>query len=199
MEETNHYGLTSARVHGKPGRETRPSTLTVDMHSHIYLPEADAFAGPQVDISMIPMAKYSTNPTRGLNRKQDIERTPNMREYDIRLKDMEQAGIDVQVIMSAPQQCYTTVAPEVAVKAATMVNDEIAAWVSKMPDRFIPLGSVPMQEPEAAVKELERVMGPLGFKGVQSPTRCSPRSGRPPSVWAPWCCCIRWASRMVSV
>ena len=185
MEETNHYGLTSARVHGKPGRETRPSTLTVDMHSHIYLPEADAFAGPQVDISMIPMAKYSTNPTRGLNRKQDIERTPNMREYDIRLKDMEQAGIDVQVIMSAPQQCYTTVAPEVAVKAATMVNDEIAAWVSKMPDRFIPLGSVPMQEPEAAVKELERVMGPLGFKGVQILTNINGRDLSDP-MFAPF-------------
>jgi aminocarboxymuconate-semialdehyde decarboxylase len=166
MEETNNYGPTAARAHGRPGRETRPASITIDMHSHIWLAEADAFAGPHVDISTIPMARHSTNPTRMLNRKQDVDRTPNMLDHALRLVDMEQAGIDMQVVMCAPQQCYSTIAPDLAAKAARLVNEGIAEWVSHRPDRFIPLGSVAMQAPDAAVAELERIMA-QGFKGVQ--------------------------------
>lgn len=166
MDETNNYGPTAARAHGRPGRQTRPQSRTIDMHSHIFLAEADAFAGPHVDIATLPMARHSTPATRMLNRRQDQERTPNMLSHAVRLADMEQAGIDVQVVMSAPQQCYSTVAPEIAVRAATLVNDGICEWLSHGKDRFIGLGSVPMQAQDAAVAELERCMA-LGLKGVQ--------------------------------
>jgi aminocarboxymuconate-semialdehyde decarboxylase len=167
MEETNSYGPTAARTHGRPGRETRPKSITIDMHSHIYIPEADAFVAPHLDISTIPMARHSTPATRMLNRKQDADRTGCMTDHKIRIADLDSAGLDMQVVMSAPQQCYTTVAPEIVVKAATMVNNGIAEWVSHHPDRFVALGTVPMQSPAEAVSELERCLGPLGFKGVQ--------------------------------
>ena len=165
-EETNHYGPSAARTHGKPGRETRPKSITIDMHSHIFVPEAEAFAGPHIDIATSPMAKHSTGPTRVLNRKQDTDRTPNMLSHAVRLADMEAQGIDIQVVMSAPNQCYSTVSPEIAARAAVMVNDGVGEFVAKMPDRFVALGSVAMQAPEAAAAELERIMK-LGFKGVQ--------------------------------
>ncbi len=167
MDETNNYGPTAARAHGKPGRETRPKSVTIDMHSHIYIAEADAFVAPHLDISTIPMARHSTPATRMLNRKQDSDRTPNMLDHAVRIADMELAGIDMQVVMAAPQQCYSTVAPEVVIKAARMVNDGIAEWISRKPDRFVGLGTVPMQAPTEAVAELERCMTVLGFKGVQ--------------------------------
>ena len=37
------YGLTAARKHGRPGREARPRTTTVDIHSHVSVPAAAAF------------------------------------------------------------------------------------------------------------------------------------------------------------
>jgi aminocarboxymuconate-semialdehyde decarboxylase len=166
MEETNIAGPTAARAHGKPGRETRPKSITIDMHSHIYIPEADKFVAPHLDISTIPMARHSTNPTRMLNRKQDADRFANMTDHKLRLADLDLAGLDMQVVMSAPQQCYTTVSPEVVVKAARMVNDGIAEWISHHPDRFVALGTVPMQSPAEAVSELEYCMK-IGFKGVQ--------------------------------
>ncbi len=167
MEETNSFGPTAARSHGRPGRETRPKSITIDMHSHIWIREADEFVLPHLDVMTIPMARHSTPSTRMLNRKQDVDRTPNMLDHAIRLADMEQAGIDMQVVMSAPTQCYSTVAPDIAVKGARMVNDGVAAWISRHPDRFVALGTVAMQEPTEAVAELERCMGVLGFKGVQ--------------------------------
>ena len=167
MQETNSFGPTAARSHGRPGRETRPKSITIDMHSHIWIPEADAFVAPHLDVFTIPLARHSTPATRDLNRRQDQDRTPNMRDHGLRLADMEQAGIDMQVVMSAPPQCYSTVAPDIAVIGARMINDGIAEWVSHRPDRFAALGTVAMQEPAEAVAELERCMGKLGFKGVQ--------------------------------
>ncbi len=76
-------------------------------------------------------------------------------------------GVDVQLVMPPPPQCYHTVALEYAVPAARMINDGIAEFVSKHPDRFIPTGTVPMQDGNEAAKELERCMNTLKFKGVE--------------------------------
>ena len=39
-EQWNKYDRTAARTHGKPGRETRPKSVTVDVHAHVAVPEA---------------------------------------------------------------------------------------------------------------------------------------------------------------
>ena len=48
-----------------------------------------------------------------------------------------------------------------------MVNDGVASFVAKRPDRLAGLGVVALQDTDEAVRELERCMGDLGFKGVQ--------------------------------
>jgi aminocarboxymuconate-semialdehyde decarboxylase len=64
-------------------------------------------------------------------------------------------------------QCYYTVPLDIAVKASRIVNDGVAEYVAKMPDRFIALGTVPLQDGQEAAAELERCMKALGFKGVE--------------------------------
>jgi aminocarboxymuconate-semialdehyde decarboxylase len=68
-EETNHYGATAARRHGRPGRETRPRNTTIDVHSHVAVPEAAAFVAPHLDLSSVPLAHFATPGTQALNRK----------------------------------------------------------------------------------------------------------------------------------
>ena len=64
-EETNHYGPTAARAHGRPGREVRPKSLTIDMHSHVMVPEAFALTQPHVDLTKVPLAHLRpTTPRR---------------------------------------------------------------------------------------------------------------------------------------
>ena len=46
-------------------------------------------------------------------------------------------------------------------------NDDIAETVRKYPKRFVGLGTLPMQDPELAVRELDRCVSELGFRGVQ--------------------------------
>ena len=166
-EATNHYGATAARIHGRPGRETRPSSLTIDIHAHVLVPEAAAFVAPHLDQATIPLSRFATPETQALTRKQNADRRAVFLQHGPRLAALDAMGIDLQLCAPPPPQCYYTVPVDYAVPATRMVNDGIAAFCAVRPDRFIGLGGVPMQDAGEAVRELERCMGPLGFKGVQ--------------------------------
>ena len=186
-EETNHYGATAARVQPRPGREARPLGTTIDIHAHVMVPEAGAFAGPHVDLSTIPLLHFATPATQALNRKQDADRREVFfQSIPKRLAEMDAAAIDLQLVSPAPGQCYFTVRPEIAVPATRMVNDGIAAYVARQPDRFLGLGTVALQEPTEAVAELERCMGPLGFKGVEILTNVDGRELSDPAFEPFW-------------
>jgi len=187
-EETNHYGATAARQHGRPGRDVRPSTMTIDMHSHVMVPEAAALVAPHVDLATVPLAHFATPATQALNRKQDADRRPNMLDMGVRLADMDAAGIDLQVIMPPPGQCTYTVPLDLGVRAACIINDGMAAFVAQKPERFAALGTVPMQDGAAAAAELERAMQQLGLKGVQILTNVAGKELSDPAFAPFWAC-----------
>ena len=165
-EQWNKYDKTAARRHGKPGREVRPQSVTVDIHAHVGVPEAAKFVEPYLDWATIPLAHFANAETKALNQKQeaDIRATASA---DRRLADLDAMGVDVQMIAPPPPQCYYTVPLDIAVKAAQLVNDGIAAFCAKRADRFKGFGTVPMPDGHEAAKELERCTKQLGFKGVQ--------------------------------
>jgi aminocarboxymuconate-semialdehyde decarboxylase len=167
-KDWNRYGPTAARPPGaKPGRMVRPNSVTIDIHSHVAVPRASEFVKPHLDLATIPLAHYAAPDTKVINVRQDKERRPLMTSYDQRLTDLDAMGIDLQLVMCPPPQCYYTVPVDIAVAAARMINDGIAEYVAGKPDRFIALGTVPMPDGAAAASELERCMTALKFKGVQ--------------------------------
>ncbi len=183
----NKYALTKARTHGKPGKQVRPKSVTIDMHSHIAVPKAVAFAKPHLDPMTIPLFKYSTEASRALNQKQDTDRTPNMvMNQDIRLKDMDAQGVDMQLVMPPPPTCYFQLPIELASKALSIANEEVAEYVAKKPDRFCAFGHVPLQDGAAAAKELERIMKDYKFKGVQILTNIDGKEISDPSTAPFW-------------
>ena len=163
----NKYEPTAARAHPKPGRTNRPKGLTFDIHSHVGIPAAAAYANPHLDLDTIPLARWQSPETRAVNAKQDNDLKARIGPVDERLRDLDAMGLDMQLVMPPPPQCYYTVPLEVSVKAAQIVNDGIAEYVGRHPDRFRALGTVPMTDGNEAAKELERSMKQLGFKGVQ--------------------------------
>jgi len=167
MNPWNKYEPTAARKHGKPGRQTRPQSITIDIHSHVAVPAAAEFVKPHFDPMKNAMVMYATDETRALNQKQEADIRPRITGYDQRLKDLDAMGIDFQLVMPSPPQCYYTVPSDIAVGAAKIVNDGIAEFVAGKPDRFAGLGSAPLPAGEEAVRELERCVKTLGLKGVQ--------------------------------
>ena len=167
-QDWNRYGSTAARPQGaKEERAARPQSVTIDIHSHIAIPQAAEFVKPHLDPATIPLINFATPQTKALNARQDSDRRGLMTGHDQRLADLDAMGIDLQLVMCPPPQCYYTVPPDIAVKAAQMVNDGVAAYVAAKPDRFVALGTVPMPDGNEAASELDRCMTSLKFKGVQ--------------------------------
>ena len=84
---------------------------------------------------------------------------------ELRLAEMDGAGIDVQVLSHAPSPIQQ-LDPDVAIQLAIDSNDRLHKRVLERPDRFAAFGALPTSDPAAATAELQRVVTELGFKGA---------------------------------
>lgn len=184
-EPWNRYTLTAARTHTLPGRELRPASVTIDMHAHTVVDEAAALVAGHIPPD--PRAQFFTEETRILTRKQDQDRHDYHTDLALRLSVMDEMGVDMQIVSPAPPQCYYTVAPELGVTVARLVNDGVAAFCALRPDRLAALGSVPLQAGgAAAAEELARCMGKLGMKGVEILTHVGDKEISDPGLEPFW-------------
>src|SRR5215831_11744439 len=136
-QQWNKYEATAARRHKKPGREVRPKSTTIDIHSHVAIPQAAAYVKPHLDMSTIALAHFATAETRALSQKQEEDIRTRITGYDERLADLDAMGIDLQLVMPPPNQCYYTVPLDIAVTASRMVNDGLAEYVARKLDRCV--------------------------------------------------------------
>jgi aminocarboxymuconate-semialdehyde decarboxylase len=163
----NRYDPTAARKRGKPGRETRPKSITVDMHAHVAIRRAGEIASPHLDPSKVPLDHFATTETKAIIAKQATDIGERIRDTDARFRVMDEMGVDVQLISPGPPQLYYTIPIDIAVQATRALNDGIAEYVGQHPDRLCALGGVPLADGNEAAKELERCMKTLKFKGVE--------------------------------
>ena len=87
------------------------------------------------------------------------------RDIDFRVEVLKKAGVDKQILSFTTPGTHIE-SPERSVELARMVNDSLAKIVEERRDRFAALATLPLNEPQASVEELERVFGDLGFRGV---------------------------------
>lgn len=164
-DAVNRYGPTAARP--APGETRRLDSKTVDIHAHVAVPAAAEYIMPHLDFSKIAMVKHSNEETKAINMQQDKDRTVAMTDIDDRMAVLDAMGIDIQVVAPPPFQCYYQSPLEHCVKASRMVNEGIAEWVAKRPDRLAGLGTVPLSDGNEAAKELEYCVNELGMRGVE--------------------------------
>ncbi len=84
---------------------------------------------------------------------------------EARLKDMDAAGIDMQVL-SHGAPAAQTIEAEAAIPLSRQANDRLHEVVRAHPDRFAGFAVLPTADPKAAADELERSVSKLGFKGA---------------------------------
>jgi aminocarboxymuconate-semialdehyde decarboxylase len=80
---------------------------------------------------------------------------------------MDSMGIDIQAVSPVPLQYYYALDPDLGRTSSRLINDHIAETVAAHPDRFVGLCTVPLQDPEMAVTELDRAVKELGMRGVE--------------------------------
>ena len=89
---------------------------------------------------------------------------PAMFDYDLRLRTMDEVGVDVCIVSLTCPNCYWG-GPEVSTQAARIMNDDMAAARTAHPDRLRWFASLPWQYPDRALAELDRAAA-AGASGV---------------------------------
>jgi 2,3-dihydroxybenzoate decarboxylase len=130
--------------------------------------------------------------------------------HERRLAEMDAHGIELMLLSLNAPAVQAIPDRDRALDLSRRANDFLAEQVARRPDRFQGLAALPMQDPEAAARELDRCVSTLGFRGalvngfselagtdhaIYYDRKESGRSGRRPSVSAfPFICirAIRW-------
>jgi aminocarboxymuconate-semialdehyde decarboxylase len=84
-----------------------------------------------------------------------------------RLIDMDDTEVTMQVISTIPVLFNYWAKPEHGLETARFFNDHIAQCAAERPDRFIGIGTVPMQDVDLAIKEMERCVRELKMPGLE--------------------------------
>jgi len=91
--------------------------------------------------------------------------TAHYHDLDVRLKSMDEQRVDVHALSLMPPMVYWGDGV-LGLRLARLVNDAMAEASRSHPDRFVALATLPLQDPEAAVAEVERAITELGCRGI---------------------------------
>lgn len=142
--------------------------MKIDIHTHILpekLPNFSEKFGYQGFIEL-----YHHAPGKALMVKDGKvfrEIDSNCWDPAVRLLECDQHAVNVQVLSTVPVLFNYWAVPEDALEISRFLNDHLAEVVRSQPRRFVALGTLPLQEPELAIQELERCMTELGMAGIE--------------------------------
>jgi aminocarboxymuconate-semialdehyde decarboxylase len=174
---------------GATARLSRPVAKTragkskvVDLHCHYLNPVVNAKTA-HLDLGKYdPTTVFADDLTRETNVKQMKTRAPKLTGVTERLQDMDRMGVDIQAICPAPYQFFYWTEPDYGAELAREVNEGIAHIAADRPDRFVGMGSVPLQDSQLAIRELNHCVKNLGMRGIEICTNVNGKNLTDPSL-----------------
>jgi predicted TIM-barrel fold metal-dependent hydrolase len=133
--------------------------MKIDVFCHVFPPK------------YLEVIKKKIGPSYAISLAEGI---PSLYDMDARFRIMDKFPDVLQVLSVTFPALERVATPEDAAELARMCNDEVAELISRHPDRFAAgVANLPMNNMEAALKEIDRAVRELKFKGVQIYTNVS--------------------------
>jgi aminocarboxymuconate-semialdehyde decarboxylase len=143
----------------------------IDVHGHIVLEGSLGAAGPTCGPELGEYADGTTFFRVGDWRLDGVPyRQSLFMQVGLRLEAMDAAGIRVQALSPNPLTYLHFIPAADAINYCRAHNDDLASVVAGHPDRFVGLASLPMQDIDAAIVELDRCVNELGLIGCYTGT-----------------------------
>ncbi|HEX8255146.1 MAG TPA: amidohydrolase family protein [Thermoanaerobaculia bacterium] len=142
--------------------------MKIDLHTHILprdWPDLDAKYGYPGFVRLEHHKPCCARMMKGEKLFREIN--DNAWEPARRIEEMDASGVAMQVLSTVPVMFSYWAKPADAYDLARFLNDHIAEVGRAHPDRFCGLGTIPLQDPELAARELERCVRELGLRGVE--------------------------------
>lgn len=152
--------------------------MRIDCHSHIEIPEAISFLPKNTD----PLASVSPK-SKLIQEQLTLSLRDQLENPDRRIADMEKMRLDLTILSIAPPHFYYNLEGEEAIGFAQRQNNRLAEISRAYPDRFVSMATVPLQNVEAAVAEMERAVVDLDMRGVEVGSNIRGRYLGDPVFW----------------
>jgi aminocarboxymuconate-semialdehyde decarboxylase len=141
---------------------------TIDIHTHIVPENFPRYAGKHAETawpSMLPAHECH----RHVMISGKVYRTVSDGSWSVprRIEDMDGMRIARQALSPMPELLSYWMPLDDARALIRYLNEQIAEMIARAPQRFVGLGAVPLQDTDAAIRELEYINGRLGFRGVE--------------------------------
>jgi aminocarboxymuconate-semialdehyde decarboxylase len=140
----------------------------IDIHTHIlpeHIPDWHSKYGYGSFIHLQHHKPCCARMIQGDKFFREIEH--NCWDTTVRIKEMDDTAVTMQVLSTIPVLFNYWAKPQHGLDTSRFFNDHIAQCVSLQPSRFVGLGTVPLQDVDAAIQEMERCITVLKMPGIQ--------------------------------
>ncbi|MCZ6451885.1 MAG: amidohydrolase family protein [Deltaproteobacteria bacterium] len=145
--------------------------MRIDAHAHLYPERFLNLIEAQGEKYPIQIVRPGPGEDRKLiiSGKEFFSFAPDFFDVDVRLSEMAESNVDMQVLSLAPPMVYWA-EPSLGLELCRIFNDEIAVIVRCHPHKFVALAAVPLQDVTSAIEELTRAVEEYDARGVLMPT-----------------------------
>jgi aminocarboxymuconate-semialdehyde decarboxylase len=149
--------------------------MKIDLHTHILpreWPDMDAKFGYPGFIRLEHCDECSARMMVGGRVFRNVQ--DNVWNPERRIEEMDAAEVSMQVLSTVPVMFSYWAKPHDALELSRILNDHIAEVIRAHPQRFVGLGTVPLQDVDLAAQELTRCVRQLGLRGIEIGTHIDP-------------------------